>query len=131
MRKTLILLVLFFCTPAFAADSGNGVERGDLNVHSSASMPLYLANRLEAMIHDNCDLTGVTSINTTYFQVNDNGLIANPTMNDYEIQYAVLYSSEPRTVMINVHARMSLAAANGPAIEILEFYSPICKSIRQ
>jgi len=130
MKKSLVLLAILFCTPSFAADSGNGVERGGITLPSNSSVPLCLANRLEALIHDTCDLTGVTSINTSYFQVNENGIIANPSVNDYQIQYSVLYASEPRTVMINVHARMNVDPAYGPAVEILEFYSPICKPIR-
>lgn len=109
---------------AFAGD--NGVERGDISISTNDSVPSGVEDRIETTIFANCDLRGASRISTGYVQYDRNDAQAST---EYDIQYAVEFPKDGRTVMINVQAVLHLQGSPETAIEIAVFSSPICRNL--
>jgi hypothetical protein len=118
MRAWLFCSMLIPMFP-FTARADNGVERGDVSVNGSASIPKGLEDRLEALIFSNCDLRGAASINTFYLKV------SGENAGDFQIQYSVAFGGGAKPALISVHALLS----DQGGVQLLNLSSPICKTL--
>jgi hypothetical protein len=118
MRAWLFCSMLIPMFP-FTARADNGVERGDVSVNGSASIPKGLEDRLETLIFGNCDLRGAAAINISYLKVSGDDA------GDFQLQYSVVFSDGGPPALISVHALLGTEGG----VQLLNLSSPICKTL--
>lgn len=114
------VLLAAWASPARA----NGVERGDVSIHSDNDIPKGVEDEIETTIFENCDLRGAKVISTSYFQLRklDAGTV-------YDIQYTIDFGDENHEVTLYVSALLTFDVDTKSAVQIQRFESSICRKL--